>query len=105
MTKIRGVIVPSLTFFNEDLEVNTELHSLLTRHLLVNGADSIYLFGTKGAGFYFSDKLEEKIKLINLTLEVTGKKTPLIVGIFGNNKDRIIDQLEELGKKFGKHWF
>jgi len=101
MTKIRGVIVPSLTFFNKDLEVNTELHSLLTRHLLVNGADSIYLFGTKGAGFYFSDKLEEKIKLINLTLEVTGKKTPLIVGIFGNNKDRIIDQLEVLGKKFG----
>lgn len=101
MTKIRGVIVPSLTFFNKDLEVNTELHSLLTRHLLVNGADSIYLFGTKGAGFYFSDKLEEKIRLINLTLEVTGKKTPLIVGIFGNDKDRIIDQLEELGKKFG----
>lgn len=100
MTKIRGVIVPSLTFFNKDLEVNTELHSLLTRHLLVNGADSIYLFGTKGAGFYFSDKLKEKIKLINLTLEVTGKKTPLIVGIFGNNKDRIVDQLEELGKKF-----
>ena len=101
MTKIRGVIVPSLTFFNKDLEVNTELHSLLTRHLLVNGADSIYLFGTNGAGFYFSDKLEEKIKLINLTLETTGKKTPLIVGIFGNNKDRITDQLEELGKKFG----
>jgi len=100
MTKIRGVIVPSLTFFNKDLEVNTELHSLLTRHLLVNGADSIYLFGTKGAGFYFSDKIDEKIKLINLTLEVTGKKTPLIVGIFGNNKDQIIDQLEELGKKF-----
>ncbi len=100
MTKIRGVIVPSLTFFNKDLEVNTELHSLLTRHLLVNGADSIYLFGTKGAGFYFSDKIEEKIRLINLTLEVTGKKTPLMVGIFGNNKDRIIDQLDELGKKF-----
>ncbi len=100
MTKIRGVIVPSLTFFNKDLEVNTELHSLLTRHLLVNGADSIYLFGPKGAGFYFSDKIEEKIRLINLTLEVTGKKTPLMVGIFGNNKDRIIDQLDELGKKF-----
>jgi len=67
---------------------------------LVNGADSIYLFSPTGQGYLFSDKLEEKNKLVNLTLEITGKKTPLIIGIFGNEVDKIIEEVEDFGKKF-----
>ncbi|MFX0140826.1 MAG: dihydrodipicolinate synthase family protein [Candidatus Hodarchaeota archaeon] len=95
-----GVVVPSLTFYNKKNEINIEIQSLLIRHLLVNGADSIYLFGVTGEGRLFSNNRTQKIKIINLTLELTGKKTPIIVGILGNELEEIIDELDELGKKF-----
>ncbi|MFX0178322.1 MAG: dihydrodipicolinate synthase family protein, partial [Candidatus Hodarchaeota archaeon] len=99
-SQIRGVVVPSLTFFNENFEINTTIQTLLTRHLLVNGADSIYLFGNTGEGYFFADKIEEKIRLINLITELTGKKTPIVVGVLANNEEELFYQLEELGKRF-----
>ncbi|MHA2430589.1 MAG: dihydrodipicolinate synthase family protein [Promethearchaeota archaeon] len=95
-------MVPSLTFYNKKNEVNIEIQSLLIRHLLVNGADSIYLFGVTGDGRLFSNNRIEKIKLINLTLESTGEKTPILVGVLGNEVEEIIEELDELGKKFDK---
>jgi len=98
--QIRGVIVPSLTYFNEDYEINTTLQTLLIKHLLVNGADSLYLFSSTGEGDFFADKIEEKIKLINLSLELTGKKIPIILGFLSNNEEILIDHIEELGKRY-----
>ncbi|MFX0025135.1 MAG: dihydrodipicolinate synthase family protein [Candidatus Hermodarchaeota archaeon] len=95
-------MVPSLTFYNKKNEINIEIQSLLIRHLLVNGADSIYLFGITGEGKIFLNNKIEKIKLINLTLELTGEKTPLLVGVLGNELEEIIDELDELGKKYDK---
>ena len=68
---LNGVICPTITFFNHNFEVNTELNSLLFRHAQLNGANAIFLFGTTGEGVYFSNKLEEKIKLVNLAYEIT----------------------------------
>ncbi|MFX0017358.1 MAG: dihydrodipicolinate synthase family protein [Promethearchaeota archaeon] len=93
-------MVPSLTFYNKENEINIEIQSLLIRHLLVNGADSIYLFGVTGDGRLFSNNRIEKIKLINLTLELTGEKIPLLVEVLGNEVEEIIDDLDELGKKY-----
>lgn len=93
-------MVPSLTFYNKKNEINKEIQSLLIRHLLVNGADSIYLFGVTGDGRLFSNNRIEKIKLINLTLESTGEKIPILVGVLGNEAEEIIDELDELGKKY-----
>ncbi|MFX1314142.1 MAG: dihydrodipicolinate synthase family protein [Promethearchaeota archaeon] len=93
-------MVPSLTFYNNKNQINIEIQSLLIRHLLVNGADSIYLFGVTGDGRLFSNNRIEKIKLINLTLELTGEKIPILVGILGNEAEAIIDELDELGKKY-----
>jgi len=93
-------VVPSLTFYNKKNEINIEIQSLLFRHLLVNGADSIYLFGVTEDDKLFSNNRIEKIKLINLTLESTGEKTPILVGILGNEVEEIIDELDELGKKY-----
>lgn len=100
--QIRGVVVPSLTFFNEHYEINTTVQTLLLKHLLVNGADSLYLLSNTGEGDFFADKLEEKAKLINLSLELTGKKMPIILGLLSNNEELIIDQIEELGKRYNK---
>ena len=80
---ISGVIVPSITLFNKNFEIDVELNSILIRHALLNGAKIIYLFGTTGEGIYFSDKIEEKIKFLKLTTEINDK-IPILLGAFGN---------------------
>ncbi|MFX1590114.1 MAG: dihydrodipicolinate synthase family protein [Promethearchaeota archaeon] len=98
--QIRGVVVPSLTFFNDDYKINITLQTLLIRHLLVNGADSLYLFSNIGEGDFFADKIEEKIKLINLSLDLTGRKTPIILGFLSSSEENQIDHIEDLGKRY-----
>ena len=96
---INGVIVPSITFFNKNFEIEMELNSILIRHALLNRANAIYLFGTTGEGIYFSDKLNEKIKFLNLTTEINDK-IPILLGAFGNEVDDVVNQIDILGKKF-----
>lgn len=74
--------------------------SILLKHVYLNGADSILLFGTTGEGNSFSERLEEKSKLINFVLGNDVQKKPIISGIFQNNSNRIIDEIEMFGKKF-----
>ncbi|MFX1337189.1 MAG: dihydrodipicolinate synthase family protein [Promethearchaeota archaeon] len=96
---VNGIIVPSLTFFNKDYEIEMDLNKILIRHALLNKANAIYLFGTTGEGIYFSDKLNEKIKFLNLTIEINDK-IPILLGAFGNEVDEVTNQIETLGKKF-----
>ncbi len=102
MTSITGIIVPSITFFNEDFEINTEFTSVLFRHIVLNGANAILLFETEGEGIFFPEKIEKKVKLIKLAYETTEEKVPIIVGVSGNDVEDIIQQIEDLGKKFNK---
>ncbi|MFX1445015.1 MAG: dihydrodipicolinate synthase family protein [Promethearchaeota archaeon] len=100
MQNINGVIVPSITFFNDRLEINNELNSLLIRHILLNGADGVFLFGNTGEGIEFIEKVNEKSKFLDLALQYTKNKTPILLGAFGNNTEQAINQIELLGKEY-----
>ena len=100
MPQINGVICSAITFFNRNGEIIKNLNSLLIRHILTNDANALLLFGSIGDGTLFSSKIEEKIKLIDIAMEFTAKKIPILVGIYGNNADEIIGQIENLGKNF-----
>ncbi len=100
MQTVSGAICDTIIFYDKNFEINEELNSLLIRHILTNGADSFILFGTTGEGIIFSDKLEQKIKLINLALEASGRKNPILVGVYSNETEDLINQMEELAKKF-----
>ena len=100
MQTVSGAICDTIIFYDKNFEINEELNSLLIRHILTNGADSFILFGTTGEGIIFSDKLEQKIKLINLALEASGRKNPILVGVYSNESEDLINQMEDLAKKF-----
>ncbi|NVM36021.1 MAG: dihydrodipicolinate synthase family protein [Candidatus Lokiarchaeota archaeon] len=44
--------------------------------------------------------ITEKIKLIELILGITQNSVPILIGIYCNLVDEVIDQIEHLGKKF-----
>ncbi|MFX0103972.1 MAG: dihydrodipicolinate synthase family protein [Candidatus Hodarchaeota archaeon] len=98
MPKINGIICDTLTFYDKDFGIIKSLNSLLIRHILTNDANSLLLFGSLGDNDLFS--IGEKIKLIEIALEITEKNVPILVGIYGNQIDKVLNQIENLGKNF-----
>lgn len=105
MKSLGGVIVPSITIFNENYEVNLRANLILYKHILLNGADSIFLFGSMGEGLFFHDIVKEKIKLIELAYHESDNKIPILCGVFGNQADEILNQMEQLGNVFKDLYF
>ncbi|MBD3256214.1 MAG: hypothetical protein GF383_14040 [Candidatus Lokiarchaeota archaeon] len=105
MTKINGVIVPSITIFNHDFSLNREANSYLFRHQLLNGATSIFLFGSTGEGLFYHDRIDTKTELINLAYETIKEEIPIICGAFGNSEEIVINQIDKLGKAFSNLGF
>ena len=97
---VNGIIVPALTFFDEKYKINKELNTLLLRHNILNGANALFLFGSTGEGNFFANKIKEKIKYIEIALELAKDTLPILTGVFGDETDGIIDEIENLGTKF-----
>ncbi len=102
---INGVIVPAITFFDKDFNINHELNLLLLNHIILNGANAIFIFGTTGEGNFFINRFEQKIALIELALQIIKERIPLLVGIYGTNVDDVLNEIQELGKKFNNIGF
>lgn len=103
--KLGGIIVPSITIFNENYEVNLRANLILYNHILLNGADSLFLFGSMGEGLFFHNNVKEKIKLIELAYHESDNKIPILCGVFGNQANEILNQMEQLGKVFKDLYF
>ena len=76
------------------------INSLLIRHILTNDANSLLLFGNTGDGKLFSNKIEEKLNLINLALEMSKGKIPIIIRLYSNDEEDIIEEIGNLSKRF-----
>ncbi|MFX1523113.1 MAG: dihydrodipicolinate synthase family protein [Promethearchaeota archaeon] len=100
MPEINGVICSALSFYNKDFHIIEDLNSLLFRHILTNDANGLLLFGNTGEGILFSNNIEEQSKLINIAFKITERKIPILVRLYGNNAEDMINQVETLGKKF-----
>jgi dihydrodipicolinate synthase/N-acetylneuraminate lyase len=100
VSPINGVMCNALTFYNKNFKVLEDINSLLIRHILTNDANSLLLFGSIGDGILFTNKIEEKIKLINLVLKITEGKIPILIRLYSNDEEDIIGEIGDLGKRF-----
>ncbi|MHA1985896.1 MAG: dihydrodipicolinate synthase family protein [Promethearchaeota archaeon] len=100
MPQINGVICNALTFFNDKFEIMEDINSLLIRHILTNDANSLLLFGNTGEGKLFSNKIEQKFDLINLVLEISKNKIPIIIRLYSNDEEDIIEEIGNLSRRF-----
>ncbi|MFX0038618.1 MAG: dihydrodipicolinate synthase family protein [Promethearchaeota archaeon] len=88
----------TLIFHNQDFEIIENLNSLLIQHILTNDVNSLLLFGRIGEGDQFS--MAEKIRLLDLVFNLTEKEIPIMLGVYSDQVDAIIENIENLGKKF-----
>ncbi|MFX1258024.1 MAG: dihydrodipicolinate synthase family protein [Promethearchaeota archaeon] len=102
MSCINGIIVPSITFFGDKFENITQLNSILFRHIVLNGANAILLFRSNEQENFLFDNANQKIQIIKNAYENTDGKIPIIFAINGDETNYIIDQINDLGKKFDK---
>ena len=102
MPSINGVIIPSITFYNDKYEIYQQINAALFRHIVLNGANAILMFSSVEEEEIFSKNANQVIELTNLAYKTVGEKIPLIMGIRGNEVESIISQIDDMGKKFDK---
>lgn len=67
--KIKGALVPSLTFFDKDGNIDEEFTSWHMNWVLDNGVNGLFVTGTYGSGYLMSP--EQRIKVYELAKKAT----------------------------------
>jgi len=88
--KYSGIIVPLITPYNEDLEIDIDAYRWLVEYLTKNKVDGIFPNSTVGEFPSLSE--DEKYILVKYALEFSSRNTRVIPGISGNNIIKIIER-------------
>ena len=77
MTKMKGVIVPTITPFTKDDKIDTGMIEKLVDYLVKNGVDSVYPEGTTGE--MLKQSVEERKLVAETTLAAAKGRIPVFV--------------------------
>ena len=92
--KFNGIYTALITPFNKDFSINEKTYEILINKIITEGVHGIVVAGSTGENY--SQTLDERIHLINLTAKIINKRVKLIIGTGGVL--RIEDSIT-LGKK------
>lgn len=90
----QGLGVAVITPFKKDGSLDQAALIKIIHHLIEGGVDYLVALGTTGESATLSNK--EKRIVIDIFLEETADKTPLVIGIGGNHTANIIDQIKAI---------
>ena len=91
MKRISGTGVALITPFNEDKTIDyTSLDKLLNK-VIEGGIDFLVVLGTTGEATSINES--EKKELINFIVKLNNKRLPLVLGIGGNNTNKLIKEI------------
>lgn len=88
-----GLGIALATPFKQDLSIDYESLGNLIDHVIEGGCDYIVAMGTTGETPTLSR--EEKQELTRYVKDTTARRVPLVIGIGGNNTNRVINNLRE----------
>ena len=92
MKRISGTGVALITPFNEDKTIDyTSLDKLINK-VIEGGIDFLVVLGTTGEATSINDS--EKKELINFIVKLNNKRLPLVLGIGGNNTNKLIKEID-----------
>ena len=93
MNRIFGTGVALITPFNEDGSIDYLSFEKLLSKVIKGGVDFLVVLGTTGEATSISKK--EKIELINYVVKFNNNKLPLVLGLGGNNTNKLIEEIKE----------
>jgi 4-hydroxy-tetrahydrodipicolinate synthase len=89
-----GTGVAIVTPFNEDFSVDYTSLGNFCDHLINNGINYLVVLGTTGETPTLSK--QEKIDIINFTIERVNGRVPVVVGVGGNSTQNVIEDLKAM---------
>lgn len=91
MKRIFGTGVALITPFNEDKTIDyTSLEKLINK-VIEGGIDFLVVLGTTGEATSINES--EKNELINFIVKLNNKRLPLVLGLGGNNTNKLINEI------------
>ena len=91
MKRIFGTGVALITPFNEDKNIDyTSLEKLINK-IIEGGIDFLVVLGTTGEATSINES--EKNDLINFIVKLNNKRLPLVLGLGGNNTNKLIKEI------------
>lgn len=90
---LTGTGVAVVTPFKSDSSVDFKALENIVNHIIDGGAEYIVTLGTTGETSTLTK--DEKLTVLDVTLDVVNKRVPVVVGIGGNNTASIVKDLEE----------
>ena len=91
MKRIFGTGVALITPFNEDKTIDyTSLEKLINK-IIEGGIDFLVVLGTTGEATSINES--EKNDLINFIIKLNNKRLPLVLGLGGNNTNKLIKEI------------
>ena len=90
MTKLRGVIAPFTTPFNENGSVNYSLIKQQVDWLIDNGVNGLAAGGSTGEGHALTR--DEYVSVIRETINAIDNRIPLVAGIIANSTLEVIER-------------
>ncbi len=91
-TTFRGTGVAIITPFDKDNQVSYNALEKLLNHIINGGVDFIVSMGTTSEAVTLTE--EEKSKVLSEVIRVVNGRKPIVVGIGGNNTQKVVETLE-----------
>lgn len=91
--KLRGTGVALVTPFNEKGEVNYNGLERLINHCIEGGVEYLVSLGTTGESVNLTK--EEKLDVLNFTIEKNAGRVPVVAGFGGNSTHSLIKEMEQ----------
>jgi 4-hydroxy-tetrahydrodipicolinate synthase len=92
MQSLIGTGVALVTPFNKDFSVDVEGLKRIVNFQIDNGVDYLVVLGTTAENATLSDV--EKELVINTVIESNKRRLPLVLGVGGNNTQKVIEELK-----------
>jgi 4-hydroxy-tetrahydrodipicolinate synthase len=90
---LTGTGVAVVTPFKSDSSVDFKALENIVNHIIDGGAEYIVTLGTTGETSTLTK--DEKLTVLDVTLDVVNKRVPVVVGIGGNNTASIVKDLQD----------
>lgn len=91
--KLRGTGVALVTPFTEKGEVNYQGLERLINHCIEGGVEYLVSLGTTGESVNLTK--EEKLEVLNFTIEKNAGRVPVVAGFGGNSTHSLIKEIEQ----------